>query len=73
MLPSKVTPLSQSVLCKLPYILDTLKSSPLSIFDLWNNLKSKFNDISEFMYAIDILYMLDTISITEKGDLELNA
>ena len=62
--PSKFTNFDKSILAKIGLlIIDDVESIELS--ELIRLRSSKFEDISEFMLALDVLYALGRIEITE--------
>jgi len=62
--PSKFTNFDKSILAKISLlIIDDVESIELS--ELIRLRSSKFEDISEFMLALDVLYALGRIEITE--------
>lgn len=62
--PGKFIPYGQSVLSKLGWLLAEL-DKPMSIADLRRATKRHFADPSEFIYAMDTLYVLGVIDIDE--------
>ncbi len=73
MLPSKVVPLADSVLLKLPDILDKLEQSVLSISELYQLVRNAFQDINEFIFALDVLFVLNAVQVTDGGEVRINA
>ncbi|MDH8679928.1 hypothetical protein QE109_17405 [Fusibacter bizertensis] len=65
--PNKVTSYEQSVLSKLPVIIKEIHKGELSIFTLYELTKSHFEEINEFVFALDVLFLLDVIDGIE-GD-----
>lgn len=66
--PNKVVSLSESVLGHLVYV---LKAGPYStsVLDLFHQVGDKFESIDQFLLALDVLYILDRLTIdfsTEK-------
>ena len=66
--PNKVVPLSDSVLGHLVYL---LKAGPdfTSVMDLFQKVGDKFESIDQFLLALDVLYILDCLTVdfsTEK-------
>lgn len=62
--PSKFTNFDKSILAKISLlIIDDVESIELS--ELIRMCLSKFEDISEFMLALDVLYALGRIEITD--------
>lgn len=68
--PSKSTEFKDSIIYKMTYILDVdFFRKPL--IDLYEETKSKFECIDEFIYAIDVLYILGKIKLEmESGVVE---
>lgn len=66
MLPNKILDIQDSIIWKLPYILDVLVQTDYGVRDLYLKMEDKFEDISEFLVALDILYVLQTIAYNEK-------
>lgn len=69
-LPNKLIPFNKCVLAKVVYILkefDAGKKSCIDLFDLFVNVKHHFEDINEFILALDVLYVLEKIEVDEKG------
>lgn len=60
--PNKFTPLDKSILGKLPAILVALEECT-SIHDLYQQLESNFEDVGQFIYALDALYVLGAIEL----------
>lgn len=73
MLPSKVIPISESVLCKLPILLNDLQCGNKGAINLWLDHQEAFREIGEFLYALDILYIVDAVLIDKNGEVSLNA
>ena len=69
--PNKFISFNESVLSKLKFILDVNESMPIS--DLYLLLADRFDDIDQFLYALDVLYVLDKININNKAELIINA
>jgi hypothetical protein len=64
--PNKFTSFEASALSRLPLILENVRA-PLLISQLYANTEDKFVSIDQFMYAIDVLYALGRIELTEEG------
>lgn len=58
--PSKTISFKDSVLFKMTYILD-VKFEEISLVELYKATKRKFLGIDEFIYSIDVLYVLGKI------------
>ena len=64
--PNKFTTLDNSLLAKLPKILTKL-TEETSVKELYSQLASSFEDPSEFILTLDVLFVLGRITIdTEK-------
>lgn len=61
--PNKHIKFEESILYKMLYILEQRKSGVININELYKKLKRKFSNIDEFIYAIDVLYVLEMIEI----------
>ena len=62
-LPNKIINFNESILSKLVYILDILsteKSKPIR--DLYIVVKDKFEDINQYIIALDVLFALEKIN-----------
>lgn len=60
--PTKFTSLDESILGKVPAILQALDGA-VSIHELYRLVERRFEDASEFLYAIDVLYVLGAIHV----------
>lgn len=65
-IPNKSVPFKKTVIHKMLAILD-LDFEEIAITDLYSKTKTKFNSMDEFVYSIDLLYVLDKIMIDEFG------
>jgi len=67
--PSKFTRFDKSILAKLSYLmLDDVEV--ISLSDLIKLTSSKFDDVSELLLALDVLYVLGEIELDEtKGSI----
>lgn len=62
--PNKFIKFEESILFKMLSILKICKGKEVvSISELYSLSENKFDCIDEFLYSIDILYILDTIQI----------
>lgn len=64
--PSKSISFKDSIVFKMIYILDE-QFDEISVADLHNKTKRKFLGLNEFIYALDVLYVLGVIDV----DIEL--
>lgn len=64
--PSKFIPLKDSVIGKLSYLF--VKDKQIGVHELYEIVSEKFDGVDQFIYALDVLYVLDKIDIDfEKG------
>ncbi|MFA0309073.1 hypothetical protein BH581_16755 [Vibrio splendidus] len=65
-IPNKSVPFKKTVIHKMLVILN-LDFEEIAISDLYSKTKSKFSSMDEFVYSIDLLYVLDKIVIDDFG------
>lgn len=65
LVPSKFTRLEESTIFKMKCILDN-KEKDDSVMDVYIRNKDCFFDASEFLHALDVLYVLGLIEINEE-------
>ena len=63
--PNKVIPYKKSILSKLPLVLDALDQKEQTPHQLYESLKSKTDDITEFVALLDCLFALNKIELTD--------
>jgi len=67
-LPNKVISFSDSIIGKMPIILKKLSYKECLIHELYIATEERFDGVEEFIYALDVLYLLDAITVDfEKG------
>lgn len=66
-LPSKVTSFKESSLSKFPVLLDKLNKNDLSPYELYEETKKYFENIEDFIDALDYLYALNKISFDKES------
>ncbi|MFB2861907.1 MULTISPECIES: ABC-three component system middle component 7 [Aeromonas] len=65
--PNKSIPLKDSIIFKMLSILET-NFETMTLIELYQNTKSEFIEIDEFIYSIDALYVLGKIELNiEQG------
>jgi hypothetical protein len=64
-LPSKSTPYKDSVIALFPSILSLLKQGDRSVLELYK--KAQIEDVGDYANALDCLYALGKIEITQEG------
>lgn len=68
MLPNKVVSIKKSILWKLPDVVESIKNNT-NLVEAYHSIEKKLEDINEFLFCVDILYLLDMIEIDdEKGN-----
>lgn len=60
-LPNKLIRFQDSILAKTIYILDVIKFADYSVLELYHEVKTHFDDINEYVLALDVLYTLEKI------------
>lgn len=63
--PNKVISFNESIIGKMPIILRLIINQDYTIKDLFLATKEHFDEIDEFILALDVLYILDSIDIKE--------
>lgn len=61
--PNKNIKVEDSIIYKMTYLLEDEEVKTIGIGELYNKLKKKFDNIDEFIYSLDVLYILDIIEI----------
>ena len=66
--PNKVIRFSESIIGKMTTILDLVSKEETTIKDLFFATQNYFDEIDEFIYALDVLFLLDVIRVDfDKG------
>lgn len=66
--PNKVISFSESIIGKMPTILNYLSKRKMTVEELFITTQDKFEEVDEFIYALDVLYLLDAIEVDfDKG------
>lgn len=58
--PNKAVPIKDSSLYKMFYILE-LDFTAITVSDLYSKVESKFDGIADFLYALDVLFVLSKV------------
>lgn len=64
-IPNKVTSYKESIISKLPIILEKLIEKETNIQNLYFEVEKDFLDINEYILALDVLFVLDSIGLDE--------
>lgn len=67
-LPNKLYSYKKSTLALIPKVLDEIKESPVSVFELYDTLKPELNDATDFLSVMDCLYALRAADINDEGE-----
>lgn len=68
-LPNKAVSYKQSILFKLPLILEVLEKGDYSPQELYRKLENKFDNIVEFTNSLTCLFALGQVKLTKNGAL----
>lgn len=66
--PNKHIQFEESIIYKMIHILDKRDDGEINIHDLFNKTKNKFKNPDEFIYSLDVLYVLDMIEVDFKKE-----
>jgi len=61
--PNKNIKVQDSILYKMTHLLEDFEVVEIGILELYNRTKSKFNNIDEYIYSLDVLYILEIIDV----------
>lgn len=64
-LPNKVISYKESIISKFPFVLKHLEDSDLTVEKLYRKVKSKVENVGEFLDILDCLYALNKIELVE--------
>ena len=64
-IPNKVTSYKESIISKLPIILEKLVEKETNIQNLYFEVEKDFSDINEYILVLDVLFVLDSIELDE--------
>ena len=65
-LPNKLISFQDCILAKTVYILEKIMDSDFSVIQLYEQVKTYFEDLNEYMLALDVLYVLGKIKYNEE-------
>lgn len=72
-LPNKLIPFNKCVLAKVVYILKVLEAGNKSCVEAFAKVRHQFEDINEYILALDVLYVLEKITVDENGVIDSHA
>lgn len=61
-LPNKLIKFQDSILSKTIFILDEVSIQNMNISDLYVKIKDHFEDINQYILALDVLFVLEKIN-----------
>ncbi len=64
--PNKFTPFDKSIMARLPCVLTALVSE-IQISNLFKKVESNFEDVGEFILALDSLYVLGKVEFDKSS------
>ena len=64
-LPNKLISFQDCILAKTVYILEKISDSDFSVIGLYEQVETHFEDLNEYMLALDVLYVLGNIKYNE--------
>lgn len=67
-LPSKIINYDESIIGKFSFILDEVSKKESNIYELFDKLKKKFNNVEEYLVTLEVLYLLNKIEILEDSE-----
>ncbi|HBU5727148.1 ABC-three component system middle component 7 [Klebsiella pneumoniae] len=68
-MPNKATPLRESILFKMLAILEE-DFETIGLLELYDEVSHLFEGIDEFVFSLDVLFIIEKIKVNEKGILE---
>ena len=61
--PNKVISYSESIIGKMLYVLERISEKEVTIEHLYLSTQDYFEEVDEFIYSLDVLYLLDAIQV----------
>ncbi|WP_282035201.1 ABC-three component system middle component 7 [Metabacillus indicus] len=61
--PNKVIRFSESIIGKMTIILELISKQEMTIKELFFTTQDYFEEIDEFIYSLDVLFLLDAINV----------
>ena len=59
--PNKLKTYEESILSKLPIVLNIILEGKRDILEIYKLCENHFNEVQEYIYVLDILYILNKI------------
>jgi len=67
--PNKHIRFEESIIYKMIYILEAQEYSEITITELFTKTISKFQNADEFIYSLDVLYILNEVEIDFENEI----
>lgn len=68
-LPNKIVSYDESILSKGVVLLEILSKNDMNIMDLYNVSKKQYKSVSDYIEALDCLYLLNKIVFIEESEM----
>ena len=65
--PNKLKTYDESVLSKVPIVLNIILVGNRDVLEIYRLCESYFDEVQEYIYVLDILYLLNKINCIEGG------
>lgn len=65
--PNKLRTYEESILSKLPIVLNIILEGNRDILEIYKLCENHFNEVQEYIYVLDILYILNKIKYVKGG------
>ncbi len=67
--PNKHIRFEESIIYKMIHILEDRVDNEIGIHELYSSIKEKFKNIDEYIYSLDVLYVLDMIEVDFENEI----
>ena len=65
--PNKITTFKESIIYKMVSVIEVIKKEDMEILSLYQHCKDGFDSIDEYIYSLEILFILNSIEVEFKG------
>ena len=70
-LPNKLYSYQKSTLALLPMVLKSIKNGNTNVVNIYNSISVYLDDSTDFLSAMDCLYALNAIEMTDEGEVTI--
>lgn len=70
-LPNKLYSYQKSTLALLPMVLKSIKNGNTNVINIYNSISVYLDDPTDFLSAMDCLYALNAIEMTDEGEVSI--